>query len=88
MEVACSRFDNDPSLKDDMLQYKYELDLCFYNLIDYRAHLAHKDSESKFDRNFYTSFDNIEAVVISDWKMKILASKYRESQQGKYCTIL
>ena len=88
LRVARPRFNTDPSLEDDMLQYKYDLDLFFENLIIYRAHLAHKHSESKFDKKFYKSFDSIEVVVISDWKMKILASKYREAQHGKQLFLL
>ena len=53
-------------------------------MIDYRAHLVHKYLEANFDRKFYDSFDIIEIVVISDWKMKILASKYREAQEDKH----
>ena len=57
--------------------------ICFFeNFVDYRAHIAQKYSEANFDNRFYASFDTIEVVAICDWKMKILASKYREAQQG------
>ena len=76
------RFEAEPSLEDDIDQYGRDMDLFFENLIDYRAHLAQKYSEANFDNRFYDSFDTIEVVAICDWKMKILASKYREAQQG------
>ena len=64
------------------------MDIFFENLVDYRAHLVHKYSEANFDKKYYSSFDTIEVVVVSDWKMKILSSKYRESQQGTYANLL
>ena len=76
------RYKDDPSLEDDMCSFRKQIDLCFLNLIDYRAHLAHKHSEAAFDSEYYNSFDSIEVVVISDYKMKILASKHREAQEG------
>ena len=53
----------------------------YENLIAYRAHLVHKHTEACFDQKFYENMEVTEAVVICDWKMKILSSKYRESQQ-------
>ena len=82
VRVARGLFDTNPCLEDDMESYGKEIDLFFDNLIDYRAHLAHKLSEGNFDKKHYQNFDEIEVVVISDWKMKILSSKHREAQQG------
>ena len=81
---AESRYEAHPSLEDDLASYQSEIDTFYSNLKEYRAHLAHKFSEANFDGKFYSSFDKLDVVVISDWKMKILASKYRESQQGRH----
>lgn len=74
------RYTSSPALEDDMESMKHEITLCMNNLIDYRAHLVHKFAESKFDEHFYDNLKSDEAVVICDWKMKILAAKYREAQ--------
>ena len=67
-------------MEDDIDAWGQELKLCLRNLIDYRAHLVHKHSEAQFDSKFYSNIADNEAVVICDWKMKILSSKYRETQ--------
>ena len=72
-----------PSLEDDMEFYKESIQQFQNNLIEYRAHLVHKHSEANYDREEYAELHDIEVVVISDYKMKVLASKYREAQQGK-----
>ena len=82
VNASQDKYESQPSLQDDLASYQAEIDLFFNNLVDYRAHLTHKTSEAKFDSDYYKDIDEIEVVVISDWKMKILASKYREAQQG------
>lgn len=77
---AKKKYKEIPSLEDDMDSWLNELEVCFQNLIDYRAHLMHKKSEQLFDDEFYKTISDDEAIIICDWKMKILASKYRESQ--------
>ena len=76
VEATSPRYAEDPSLEDDLCTFKKQIDTCYQNLIEYRAHLAHKYSEASFDKEYYDSFDEIEVVVIGDYKMKILASKY------------
>ena len=78
--VANARYNEMPSLKDDMDTWREELAICQTNLIDYRAHLVHKFSEGEFDSEYYEDIDDDEAVVSSDWKMKILSAKHKESQ--------
>lgn len=78
--VAKNRYTETPALEDDIDSWKQELETCFRNLVDYRAHLVHKHSEAAFDSDFYQDLADDEAVVVCDWKMKILSSKYRESQ--------
>lgn len=82
-KVAESRYNEQPFLEDDMLSFREDIDLFYDNMKEYRAHIAHKVSEGNFDKKFYLSLDETEVVVICDWKMKILASKHREAQQGK-----
>ena len=77
---AKKRYKDEPSLEDDISSYKSDLGLFLNYFIDYRAHLVHKYSEATFDEEFYDSLDADEVVVICDWKMKILAAKYREAQ--------
>lgn len=74
-------YDNNPELEDDILTWKADINTCFENLMQYRTHIVHKHSEAAFDQDFYFDLLDGEAVVIIDWKMKILDSKYREAQQ-------
>ena len=82
-QAARGRYAEEPSLQDDLDEFRENLALYFSNLKGYRAHLVHKNSEAAHDKEFYHSknLTEIDVVVISDWKMKILSSKYRESQQ-------
>lgn len=74
-------YDKNPALEDDMFTWKADISTAFTYLEDYRAHIAHKHSEAEFDRTFYSNLGDVEVVLICDWKMKVLASKYREAQQ-------
>ena len=71
----------EPHLNDDLLTIQEDIVQCFNSLKSYRTHIAHKISEAMFDQEYYRSLEPEQAVVVSDWKMKILASRYRESQQ-------
>lgn len=71
----------DPSLEDDHLTWKQDICQCHSYLMDYRAHIAHKKSEAQFDSEDYFNLKPHQAVVIIDFKMKVLASRYREAQQ-------
>ena len=75
---------DEPSLLDDIMGYEADLREYLDNLIGYRAHLVHKHTEAAFDEEFYSKVGMKECVVVCDWKMKILSSKYRESQQEWY----
>ena len=81
--VAKAQYTEEPSLQDDMDAFREDLKVYYNNLMDYRAHLVHKVSEAAHDEEFYnpSRLTATEVVVICDWKMKILSSKYRESQQ-------
>ena len=81
-EKARHRYTDEPAIEDDIEELRAELDVFLSNLIGYRAHLVHKATEEDFDRDFYSQIKKcIEAMIICDWKMKILSSKYREAQQ-------
>ena len=51
------------------------------DLIEYRSHLARHKAESDFDAEELQSLEDDQALVISDYKMKILACFFRENQQ-------
>ena len=70
-----------PELEDDLLTWKDDIHRCCEYLLHYRAHIVHKHSEAKFDKDFYFDLKEGEAVVIIDYKMKILSSKHREAQK-------
>ena len=53
-----------------------EADLRFY-----RGHLARKHAEAEFDADEMADLGEGEAIVISDWKMKILSAFHRENQK-------
>ena len=72
--------DMNPEIYDDMLQWENEIEVCRINLIDYRAHLSQKVSEQEFDKKYYLNIDDGEALVVADYKMKVLPSSYREKQ--------
>ena len=57
---------------DDALQWENDNETCKLNLIDYRAHLSQKVSEHKFDQKEYLNIDEDEALVVMDYKMKVL----------------
>lgn len=80
-EAAKSMYREQPSFEDDIMAFEKDLELYLSNLIDYHAHLVQKQPEAVFSEKFYSSISEVEVVVISDWKMKILASKYREAMQ-------
>ena len=73
----CNR---NPEIYDDMLQWENEIEVCRINLIDYRAHLCQKVSEQEFDQKDYLNIDKDQALVVADYKMKVLPSSYREKQ--------
>jgi hypothetical protein len=79
--LVSQSYRNAPELEDDLLTWKDDIHRCCEFLLHYRAHIVHKHSEAKFDKDFYFDLKEGEAVVIIDYKMKILSSKYREAQK-------
>ena len=67
--------------KEKYLELELEIKKCRQNLIDWRSHIVRKKVESDFTRNQNQSLKQNEAVVVSDYKMKILATYFRENQK-------
>ena len=57
-----------------------EIETCLSDLDEYRGHLARHKSEADFDADELDSLADDTAVVISDFKMKILSCFFRENQ--------
>ena len=68
-------------IKDDMEQWKEDLDTYFKNFMMYRSHIAQAKDESMWDASFYKNLSPNECVVVMDFKMKILSSLFREKQR-------
>ena len=72
---------NDKVLQDDMESWHEDITQCLRNFLDYRRHNAQAEDESIFDKEYYQDLAEDEAIVVMDFKMKILASMYREKQK-------
>ena len=59
----------------------HELHVCRDNLVEYRSHLARHKSEDQFASNQYSNLQDDEAIITSDYKMKVLACFFRENQK-------
>jgi hypothetical protein len=70
-----------PSFEDDIALYSYQLDTCRQNLLEYRAHLVLKYDEREADKEEILNLQRHQAIVVCDWKMKILPMFFRETQQ-------
>lgn len=68
-------------LQDDMLAWKVQIEDQLRNFLHYRSHLAQAKDEAKWDEEFCENLGEDECVVVFDFKMKILASYYREKQK-------
>ena len=66
---------------DDLARLKEEIYECQMNFEDYRAHLVQKHDEAEFDAVFYQNLCTGEAIVIWDYKMKILPAYHLEAQR-------
>lgn len=77
-------YESNPEIYDDVLQWENDIETCKLNLIDYRAHLSQKVSEHEFDQKEYLDINENEALVVMDYKMKVLPSSFREKQIDWY----
>jgi len=70
-----------PPEREKYLELELEVKKCRQNLVDWRSHIVRKKVESKFTCNLKQSLKQNEAIVVSDYKMKILATYFRENQK-------
>ncbi len=68
------------ALDDDLACWKKEMEQCLRNLLDFRNHIAQREDESAFDAVRYYDLKSNEAIIIMDYKMKILSASFREPQ--------
>lgn len=73
-------YDHNLVLKDDMDAWHDDIYEHLRHMLKFRAHVAQREDEAKFDKEFYSKMTDGEVLVIFDYKMKILASMYREKQ--------
>lgn len=71
-------------LQDDMEFWHDRIEDCLRNFLDYRRHIAQTEDEAIYDARFYAELPDDESVLIIDYKMKILASLFRESTRAWY----
>jgi hypothetical protein len=62
-------------------EHHYEIDECIMNLKEYRGHLARHVSEDSYAQSKIDNLCDDEAIVTSDYKMKILSCFFRETQK-------
>jgi hypothetical protein len=62
-------------------EHLHEIDECISNLKEYRGHLARHVSEDAYAQSKIDNLCDDEAIVTSDYKMKILSCFFRETQK-------
>jgi hypothetical protein len=91
MDKSEKRIDGKPTssrlTSDELLELQkqqehlHEIDECVLNLKEYRGHLARHVSEDTYAQSKIDNLADDEAIVTSDYKMKILSCFYRETQK-------
>ena len=76
-------FDENPTLQDDLLGWRTQIEHCERNLVAFRAHLVQKVSESAFDKE-NEDLDENECLCVIDYKMKVLPKSFREKMIDWY----
>jgi hypothetical protein len=66
---------------EPFVELEAEIQHCRSNLMDWRSHIVRKKVESGFSRDRYRSLKKNQAIVIADFKMKILPMYFRENQR-------
>ena len=61
-------------------EYTFDLQESAKDLTEYRSHLARHKAEGDFDLQEMRTLPDNTAIVVSDWKMKILSCFFRENQ--------
>lgn len=62
-------------------EFKVKLETCRQNLVDWRSHIVRKSVEGKFSSSQMHNLKADEAIVIADFKMKILPMYFRETKR-------
>lgn len=75
--------ESQPWLQDDILFWGSQIKDFSQNLRDYRAHLADKVSEANFEHKDRDLGEG-EALVVIDYKMKVLPRMFREKMKDWY----
>lgn len=73
-------YETNSLLEDDMLCWYDDIQGYLQNFLDYQRHLAQVEDEALWDNAFCMTLPKHEAIVVLDFKMKILTSMYREKQ--------
>ena len=71
---------NDEQLSEKYFEVEKELEICKQNLIDWRSHIVRKVVESKYSREQMQNLKEDEAIVVCDFKMKILPHFLKETK--------
>ena len=66
---------------EPFVELEAEIQHCRSNLMDWRSHIVRKKVESGFSRDRLRSLKKNQAIVIADFKMKILPMYFRENQR-------
>ena len=74
-------YESNKILEDDMQSWVQNIQDQLRNFLHYRGHIAQAEDEAAWDQNFYSEIDADECIVVFDFKMKILASFFREKQK-------
>lgn len=74
-------YENNIMLEDDMKTWRKNIQVQLRNFLHYRGHIAQAIDEAEWDRTFYAKLGEDECIIVFDFKMKILASFYREKQK-------
>ena len=66
----------------DLLEEQvHDIEVRKQDLIEYRSHLARHKSEDDYAKQVMENLEDNEAIVNSDYKMKLLSCFYRENQK-------
>ena len=72
-EARTASNDNSVWLLQQLKEYDYDIKMTKRDLVEYGSHLARHKAKGGFDLSKTASLDDDTAIVVSDWKMKILS---------------
>ena len=76
------KLSRDEQLQLDLLEEQvHDIELRKQDLIEYRSHLARHKSEDDYAKQVMENLEDDEAIVTSDYKMKLLSCFFRENQK-------